>query len=162
MTLQRKKGYHSMRALRIAGWANIALAAGHVPAWTTFGWVGIEPQMRELAQQGAALPYVLTVITAGFFLVFGLYALSGAGDLRRLPLLRSVVVLIAVIYLLRATLVGGIADVLAGDVKQSVFAAIALLIGLCYASGAVALRRRHGKKAAKRVDLQSAQPDAGV
>ncbi len=136
-----------MRALRIGGWANLAIAAAHVIpliwAWTVFGWVGIEHEMRELAEQGAALPYVLTLITAGFFLVFGLYALSGAGDLRRLPLLRPVLVIIAVIYLLRATLAGGIADVLAGDVKQSVFAAIALLIGLCYALGAVAHRRRH-------------------
>ncbi len=136
-----------MRALRIGGWANLAIAAAHVItliwAWTFFGWVGIEPEMRDLANQGAALPYILTLITAGFFLVFGLYALSGAGDLRRLPLLLSVLVLIAVIYLLRATLAGGIAAVLAGDVKQSAFAAIALLIGLCYASGAVAHRRRH-------------------
>ncbi len=136
-----------MRALRIGGWTNLAIAAAHVImliwAWTVFGWVGIEHEMRELAEQGAALPYILTLITAGFFLVFGLYALSGAGDLRRLPLLRPVLVLIAVIYLLRATLAGGIADVLAGDVKRSVFAAIALLIGLCYASGAVAHRRRH-------------------
>ncbi len=88
------------------------------------------------------MPYLVTLITAGFFLAFGLYALSGAGDLRRLPLLRSVLVFIAVIYVLRAMLAGGIADVLAGDVKQSVFAAIALLIGLCYASSAVAHRRQ--------------------
>ncbi|MGI9112095.1 MAG: hypothetical protein ACR2GT_07860 [Gaiellaceae bacterium] len=136
-----------MRALRIGGWANLAIAAAHVigliSARTFFGWVGIEHEMRELAEQGAALPYILTLITAGFFLVFGLYALSGAGELRRLPLLRPALILIAVIYVLRATLVGGIADVLAGDAKQSVSAAIALLIGLCYAFGAVAHRRQH-------------------
>lgn len=155
-----------MHALRIGGWANIALAAAHVlmliSAWTTFGWVGIEHEMRELAQQGAALPYVVTLITAGFFLVFGLYALSGAGALRRLPLLRPVLILIAAIYLLRATLGGGITAVLAGDVKESAFAVIALLIGLCYASGAVALRSRSGEQTAARVDLQAAQPGAGV
>jgi len=149
-----------MRALRIGGWANLAIAAAHIVllvwAWTVFGWVGIEHDMRELAEQGAALPYLVTLITAGFFLVFGLYALSGAGDLRRLPLLRSVLVLIAVIYVLRATLAGGIADVLAGDVKQSVFAAIALLIGLCYASGAVAHRRQ--QSAATGADTWSTGP----
>jgi len=53
-----------------------------------FAAVGIEEDMRELATQGAALPYILTLITCAAFAVFGLYGLSGAADLRRLPLLR--------------------------------------------------------------------------
>jgi len=155
-----------MLALRIGGWANLAIAAAHLIAlgwaWTVFRWVDIEQEMRELADQHAALPYLLTVAVAAFFFAFGLYALSAAGNLRRLPLLRPVITLIAVIYLLRATLFGGIADVLAHDVKQSAFAAIALLIGLCYASGAVAHRRQRRETATDRVDLQAAQHSAGV
>ncbi len=130
--------------LRIAGWSNIAIAAGHVIgliwAWSFFGSVGIEEEMRELATQGVALPYVLTLITAGAFVVFGLYALSGAGDLRRLPLLRACLASIAAVYILRGTLVGGIGAVYDGDGAQIAFAVSALLIGLCYAYGAVALR----------------------
>jgi len=125
------------RALRFGGRANLAIAAAHVIgliwAWSMFRAVGIEAEMRELATQGAALPYVLTLITAGAFLVFGLYALSGAGDLRRLPLLRTGLVVIAVIYLYRAT--WGIGAAAAGDGAQVAFAVIALLIGLCYACG---------------------------
>jgi len=70
--------------------------------------------------------------------VFGLYGLSGAADLRRLPLLRAGLVSISVIYVFRATLYGGIGAVVDGDGAQIVFTAIALLIGMGYAYGAVA------------------------
>ncbi|HEV8054129.1 MAG: hypothetical protein H0U06_04550 [Solirubrobacterales bacterium] len=133
------------RALRAAGWANIAIAAaqtiGLIWAWSMFRAVGIEEDMRELARQAAAMPYILTLITCAAFAVFGLYGLSGAADLRRLPLLRAGLVSIAVIYVLRATLYGGIDAVRDGDGAQIIFAAIALLIGLCYAYGAFAHRR---------------------
>jgi len=75
------------RALSAAGWANISIAAvqgiGLIWAWSMFRAVGIEEDMRELATQGAALPYILTLITCAAFAVFGLYGLSGAADLRR-------------------------------------------------------------------------------
>ncbi len=142
------------RALRAAGWANIAIAAGQaiglIWAWSMFAAVGIEEDMRELASQGAALPYVLTLITCAGFAVFGLYGLAGSGDLRRLPLLRTGLVSIAVIYLYRATVFEGIAAFRDGDTVQIVFAAIALLIGLLYAYGAHAHVRaqRRGRGAA--------------
>ena len=123
-----------------------AHAIGLLWAWSMFRAVGIEGDMRELATQGAALPYVLTLATAGAFLVFGLYALSGAGDLRRLPLLRTGLGVIAAIYLWRATwAVGAIAD---GDVAQVAFAAIALLVGLCYAAGALRPAARQRRRSA--------------
>lgn len=131
------------RALRAAGWANISIAAaqgiGLIWAWSMFRAVGIEADMRELATQGAALPYILTLITAAAFFAFGLYGLSGAGDLRRLPFVHVGLVSIAAIYVFRATWgAGAVAD---GDGAQIAFAAIALLIGLCYAYGARAHRR---------------------
>ncbi len=106
-----------------------------------FRAVGIEADMRELGTQGAALPYILTLITCAAFAAFGLYGLSGAADIRRLPLLRAGLVSIAVIYVCRATVYGGIAAVRDGDTVQIVFAAIALLIGLCYANGAFVQRQ---------------------
>lgn len=137
------------RALRFGGWANLVIAAAHALgllwAWSMFRAVGIEGDMRMLAEQGAALPYVVTLIVAAGFFVFGLYALSGAGDLRRLPLLRTGLVVIAAVYLYRAT--WGIGAVVDGDGAQVAFAAIALLVGLCYACGAVrpaARQRRRG------------------
>jgi len=148
-----------MSLLRFGGWANLVIAAAHVVAlgwaWTVFRWVDVEEPMRELAAANAALPYLLTLLTAAFFLIFGLYALSAAGDLRRLPLLRPVLGFIAVVYLLRATLLGGITDLLAGDVKQVTFAAIALVIGLCYASGVLVARKSRKPIEIARPELSS-------
>ena len=148
-----------MSLLRFGGWANLAIAAGHLVAlgwaWTVFRWVDIEEPMHDLADQNAALPYLLTLFVAVFFLVFGLYALSAAGDLRRLPLLRPVLGFVAIVYLLRATFLGGISDLLAGDVKQVVFAVIALLIGLCYATGFLALGKRR-----KRIEIARPEPSS--
>ncbi len=142
-TTAAKPGAAAQRALMIGGWANLGIAAAHLVgllwAWSMFRAVGIEEDMRELAKQGAALPYVLTLITAAAFSVFALYGLSGAGVLRRLPILRGGLALIATIYLYRATWgAGAIAD---GDGAQIAFAAIALGIGLCYARGVLAQRQ---------------------
>jgi hypothetical protein len=128
------------RALRIGGWANLVIAAGHVIgllwAWSLFRAVGIEHEMRQLATQAAALPYIATLIAAVAFATFGVYGLAGAGDLRRVPLLRAGVVVIAAIFILRASEgVGAVSD---GDAAQIAFAAISLLVGLCYAYGATA------------------------
>ena len=136
----------SQRALQIAGWTNIVLAAAHVVcliwAYSVFRAVGIEEDMRRLAEQGgAALPYVVTLIVAAGFFIFGLYGLSGAGVMRRLPLLRTALVSIAAVYVLRGTLLGGFGAVAAGDAAQTAFAAVALAIGLSYAAGALAPRR---------------------
>jgi len=41
-----------MRALRIGGWANLAIAAAHIVLlvwpWTVFGWVGIEHEKDDV------------------------------------------------------------------------------------------------------------------
>lgn len=144
--MTRHPATRPQRALEFAGWTNIALAAAHVVcliwAYSVFRAVGIEEDMRRLAEQGgAALPYVVTLIVAAGFLVFGLYGLSGAGVVRRLPLLRTALVSIAAVYVLRGTLLGGFDAVAAGDAAQIAFAAVALAIGLGYAAGALAQRR---------------------
>jgi len=129
-------------ALRIGGWANITIAAAHcvglIWAWSMFRFVGIEEDMREIAAHGAALPYLVTLVPAAAFLVFGLYALSGAGDVRRAPLLRTGLAIIALVYVWRST--WGLGALHDGDGAPIAFAVIALLIGLCYACG-VTVRR---------------------
>ncbi len=82
----------------------------------------------------------LTLFTAAGFAAFGLYGLSGAGDVRRLPLLRTGLAAIASIFILRGTLLGGIDAVYEGNGAQIAFAATSLFVGLCYAYGAVTRR----------------------
>ena len=50
------------------------------------------------------LLYAVTIVLALAFAVAGLYALSAAGDIKRLPLLRLVIIAIVVVYSIRAAL----------------------------------------------------------
>jgi hypothetical protein len=64
-------------------------------------FMGAGKQMAYLAATGHWYPTVVTSFIAGVLLVWSLYALSGAGIIRRLPLLRVALCAITVIYLAR-------------------------------------------------------------
>ena len=70
------------------------------PSWYRFFGAGEE--MAQAAERGSAMPALVTAGIATMLLVWALYGLSGAGAIRRLPLLRTALMLIAAIYLLRA------------------------------------------------------------
>lgn len=77
---------------------HIAIIVGG-PDWYLF--FGAGQGIADLADQGSWIPPLLTF---GIFLVlalWSLYAFSGAGLIRRLPLLRTGLVAIASIYLIR-------------------------------------------------------------
>ena len=69
------------------------------PDWYRF--FGAGEQMARMAELGLWQPTVATLVIASALLVWALYALSGAGLLRRLPLLRSVLVAITAVYVVR-------------------------------------------------------------
>ena len=137
------------RRLLLAGGAcSLALAVLHVlvlaiggPAYRYFG----RPDLAEAAAKGSLYPSTATVVIAITLTLFGLYALSGAGLLRRLPLLRTGLVTIACVYALRGlVLVLDAARWFAGEhypPRQAVFSAGALAIGLCHAIGTAAIIR---------------------
>ena len=96
--------------------------------------------MDRLAGIHAALPYVLSIATGAVFGLFGLYTLSGAGDLRRLPFIMPAVVIIMWIYFVRAVGGSGLGGFIEDtSVKEVVFSTIALAMGTLYAVGARAL-----------------------
>ncbi len=75
-----------LTALRVGGWANILIGVGH--------WVAMV-RLREISEWvGGPLvdrpgvfmlvPYALTLGAGCIFIIFGLYALSAVGDVRRL------------------------------------------------------------------------------
>lgn len=119
------------------------------PDWYRF--FGAGERMARLSARGSPYP---TVITAGIASVLGLwalYGLSGAGVIRRLPLLRLALVLIAGVYLARGTLgipavllvEGPYADELKGRMTfMAVSSLICLFLGFCYAFGAARVWRR--------------------
>jgi putative oxidoreductase len=72
------------------------------PDWYRF-W-GAGEQMATLEENGSLLPDLLTFFIAIIFFIWGLYAYSGAGLIRRLPLLKTGLVVISSIYTIRGLL----------------------------------------------------------
>ena len=145
----------SRRFLLFGGLLTGVVALLHVaiifggPSWYRF--FGAGERMARLAARGSSFPAVVTGTIAAILAVWTLYALSGAGVVRRLPFLRVVLVLIAAIYLARGAL--GVPVVLFVDdpyIRQLrdrmtfmiVTSAISTLLGVCYAVGAAGLRQQ--------------------
>ncbi len=88
------------------GWLSLVAAALHIgcifggPDWYRF--FGAGEGMARAAERGSPLPAIVTAAIAAILAVWAAYAFSGAGLIRRLPLLRTALVLISAIYLLRA------------------------------------------------------------
>jgi hypothetical protein len=69
------------------------------PAWYRF--FGAGERMARLAEQGSARPALVTLGIAAMLALWSAYALAGAGLIPRLQLMRTALVLISAIYLLR-------------------------------------------------------------
>jgi len=123
------------------------------PAYRYFG---AGEEMAAAAESGSAFPAVLTLVLAVVFAVWGLYALSGAGVIRRLPLLRVALILIGAVYTLRGiTVFQQIFQTATSSAKVEprdiVFSLVSLGIGLAYLTGTAANWRnlRAGTRAAE-------------
>lgn len=73
-------------------------------SWYRFFGAGEE--MAVLAEQGSLVPTIITSFIALVLFIWSAYALSGAGIIRKLPLMRTALSIITAIYLLRG--VGGL------------------------------------------------------
>src|SRR5690606_34434942 len=73
-----------------------------------YRFFGAGEQLAQLAEQGHWYPSFVTSIIVLILIIWSLYALSGAGVIRRLPLLRLGLLVISAIYLLRAVAFAGI------------------------------------------------------
>ncbi len=133
------------RLLKIGGVLSFAIAFFHVliviigvPAYRFFSGIGAE--LADLVKAGSVLPALITLLIALVFVIFGCYALSGAGVIRRLPLLRTGLISIGGIYLLRGLMNIPFWLTLTSSTFPSVtsgliFDAISLTIGLLYVCG---------------------------
>lgn len=92
--------------LQLGGWLSVVAALLHIgcilggPEWYRF--FGAGEAMARAAARGEWTPALITLAIAGILLIWAAYAFSGAGSLERLPLLRTGLVVITTIYLLRA------------------------------------------------------------
>ena len=92
--------------LMIGGALSVAAALLHIacifggPDWYRF--FGAGEGMARAAARGDWTPTLITLAIGAVLLIWAAYAFSGAGILPRLPLLRTGLVTITAIYLLRA------------------------------------------------------------
>ncbi|MCC5854836.1 MAG: hypothetical protein JJU10_04035 [Idiomarina sp.] len=94
------------RTLLIGAAISSALAALAHLGCIIFGgdwyrFMGAGEQMALLAEQGSSYPAQVTAVIVVILLVWSLYALSGAGVIRKLPLVRTALCLISAVLLLR-------------------------------------------------------------
>ena len=131
----------------VAALLHVAIIVGG-PDWYRF--FGAGERMARLAARGSVYPAVITTCIAATLGVWALYAFSGAGLIRRLPLLRLALTLIAAVYLARGILgipvVLFVDDVYTNQLRAKmtfmvVSSAICIGLGLCYAIGAARLWR---------------------
>lgn len=118
----------------IAALAHLAIIAGG-PDWYRF--FGAGEGMARAAERGELRPTLMTIGIAAVLFVWAAYAFSGAGLIPRLPLLRTALVAISAVYLLRA--LAPVAILLFRPGLMSPFwwwsSAIVLIYGLAYAIG---------------------------
>ena len=101
------------------------------------------PGQINFADKGAELVIVVECYClSAIFAVWGLYALSGAGVLRRLPLLRLGLLVIGGVYTLRGLLliqeiIASLQGKMQGIEYQMCFSVVSLLIGIFYLAGII-------------------------
>ena len=132
--------------LKLGGILSFVVALLHLaiifvgaPAYRYFG---AGEDMATAAESGSAFPAMMTLVLVAIFTIWGLYAFSGAGVIRQLPLLRIALLLIGVIYTLRGVAVFQqifqIATASAQvEPREVVFSLVSLVIGLIYLVGTV-------------------------
>ena len=91
--------------LVVAGWLSLAASLLHIgciiggPNWYRF--FGAGEQMAQAAESGKIYPALVTFGIAVVLAIWAAYAFAGAGLIRRLPLMRTALVAITAVYLLR-------------------------------------------------------------
>ena len=102
-----------------------------------YRFFGAGEQLALLSEQGHWYPTVVTSVIVVVLFIWSLYALSGAGLILRLPLLRLGLCVISSIYLLRGIAFVGIMPMFPENSLMFwlVSSSICLMIGTCYAIG---------------------------
>ena len=126
--------------LKIGGILNIIIAIAHIVGlfWAKqfFENTDAKEGMIALHQIHYTLPYTLTIIVSIVFFVFGLYGLSAAEKIRKLPFLKLGIFTIATIYIFRGigeqtyNLIQGTTST-----PETIQSIVALIIGLLFLFG---------------------------
>ena len=126
--------------LIVGGCLSLAASLLHIgciiggPDWYRF--FGAGEAMAQAAERGEAYPALVTLAIAIILAIWGAYALAGAGLIRRLPLMRTALVAITAIYLLRGAALIPALTVPAMSTPFNIWSSVTVLgYGLAYAIG---------------------------
>jgi hypothetical protein len=113
---------------------HLAVIAGG-PNWYRF--FGAGEGMARLAERGSSKPTLITLGIATLLAVWSAFALAGAGAIPRLPLLRTALVAISAVYLLRGLVLFPALAMNGGRVDAFLLwsSLIVLVYGITYAVG---------------------------
>jgi hypothetical protein len=133
----------SKHCLVLGGVASLLIALLHLalvfrPQWYRF--FGAD-ELVQLHEHGSPFTVLVTAGLALIFAVWGVYALSGAGVVGHLPLVRTMLIAIGVIYILRSLLLPFelFKALLTGySIRFAVFSTGSLAAGLLYLVGTLA------------------------
>ena len=127
-----------MNRLRLGAVLHFIIAIGHVACLFSldeaFEAYGIREIMHQMVSGHVWMLYALTIGLVFAFIVAGLYALSVTGDIPRLPLTRTAIITIVVLYSLRA-LAGGIGCLYDFTWLQFFSSLLPAIIAWCYWPG---------------------------
>jgi len=102
-----------------------------------FRLMGAGEQMAQLHQAGHWYPVVVTLVIAGVLTGWSAYALSGAGLIRKLPLLRTALSAITAVYIIRGiAFVPAMAYFPGNSITfWAISSSICLLVGIVHLAG---------------------------
>ncbi len=130
--------------LKLGGILSFAVALLHVViifvGASAYRYFGAGEEMATAAESGSAFPAVLTLFLVVIFAIWGFCGLSGAGVIRRLPLLKIALILIGAVYTLRGVAVFQQLFQIATSSaevapREIVFSLVSLVMGLAYLIG---------------------------
>jgi hypothetical protein len=139
--------------LKLGGILSFGVALLHVViifvGASAYRYFGAGEDMAKAAELGSAFPAVLTLVLVAIFAIWGFYGLSGAGIIRRLPLLKIALILIGAVYTLRGVAVFQLLFQIvtsAAEVapREITFSLVSLVIGLAYLIGTITSWRSLG------------------
>ena len=127
-----------MKRLRLGAVLHFIIAVCHLGCLfvldEAFDAYGIKDVMHNMVFGHLWMLYALTCGIAIAFTLAGLYALSASGDIRRLPLTHTAIIVIIVLYSLRA-LIGGWSCVVNFRWLHFISSVIPAFIAWCYYPG---------------------------
>lgn len=148
-----------MKYLKVAGVLTLLASVTHIAIifggadWYRFFGAGEE--LAVMQEQGSSYPAIVTGVIALVLFVWSLFAFSGAGIIRQLPLTRLALAVISLIFLARGLLAlptvllldsPYLAELASQMTFMIVSSAICTLIGVCYAIGTYQLLSKRTKR----------------